>query len=56
MSITPDIKDLFLPYKASLKDALALIYKNAQGICFVTGDELENSKQVLHHIFISVKL
>lgn len=33
----PDIKDLLLLHTATLKDALALIDKNAQGICFVTG-------------------
>ncbi len=33
---TPDIKDLLLPSASKLKDALALIDKNAQGICFIT--------------------
>lgn len=35
MQTASDIKDLLLPNKASLKDALALIDKNAQGICFI---------------------
>src|ERR1035437_9227986 len=39
MNITPDIKDLILSNKAVLKDALALIDKNAQGICFITDDK-----------------
>ena len=39
MSVTPDIKDLLLSGKASLKEALALIDKNAQGICFLTDDK-----------------
>jgi len=39
MNITPDIKDLVLSNKAVLKDALALIDKNAQGICFITDDK-----------------
>ena len=38
MQTTPDIKDLSLSNQASLKDALALIEKNAQGICFITTD------------------
>ncbi len=38
---TPDIKDLLLPSASTLKDALALIDKNAQGICFIVG---ENNK------------
>ena len=33
---TPDIKDMLLPRRSTLKDALALIDKNAQGICFIT--------------------
>lgn len=36
MQVTPDIKDLLLSHKASLKDAFACIDKNAQGICFIT--------------------
>ncbi|MFL5753816.1 MAG: aminotransferase class I/II-fold pyridoxal phosphate-dependent enzyme [Bacteroidia bacterium] len=35
MQNSPDIKDLLLPDSANLKDALALIDNNAQGICFV---------------------
>lgn len=36
---TPDIKELLLPQLAKMKDALALIDKNAQGICFIVNDE-----------------
>jgi len=36
---TPDIKDMLLPGTSSLKDALALIDKNAQGICFITNPD-----------------
>ncbi len=39
MQTAPDIKDLMLSNKASLKDALALIDKNAQGICFIVDDK-----------------
>jgi perosamine synthetase len=39
MQIAPDIKDLLLSKHASLKDALALIDKNAQGICFIVDDK-----------------
>ena len=35
MQVTPDVKDLLLFKHASIKDALALIDKNAQGICFI---------------------
>ena len=35
MQTTPDVKDLLLFKYASIKDALALIDKNAQGICFI---------------------
>ena len=38
MQTAPDIKDLLLSRHSTLKDALALIDKNAQGICFITGD------------------
>jgi perosamine synthetase len=38
MQTASDIKDLVLVNKASLKDALALIDKNAQGICFIIDD------------------
>src|ERR1700756_517052 len=43
MQTASDIKDLLLQSKAPLKDALALIDKNAQGICFVVD---ENKKLV----------
>src|ERR1035437_5686640 len=39
MQTASDIKDLLLSKHASLKDALGLIDKNAQGICFVTDDK-----------------
>ncbi len=35
----PDIKDLLLLHTSKLKDALALIDKNAQGICFVINEK-----------------
>jgi perosamine synthetase len=38
MSTTPDIKELILSHRSSLKDALTLIDKNAQGICFIIDD------------------
>jgi perosamine synthetase len=38
MSSAPHIKELLLPHTASLKDALSLIDKNAQGVCFITDD------------------
>jgi perosamine synthetase len=39
MSNIPEIKDLLISGRCSLKDALALIEKNAQGICFITDDK-----------------
>lgn len=39
MSNTPQIKELLLSHKSTLKDALALIDKNAQGICFIVDDK-----------------
>jgi perosamine synthetase len=36
MQSIPDIKDLLLKDTATLKDALAVIDRNAQGICFIT--------------------
>lgn len=39
MSNAPDIKELLLPHTSSLKDALTLIEKNAQGICFIINDK-----------------
>ncbi|MGZ3863614.1 MAG: aminotransferase class I/II-fold pyridoxal phosphate-dependent enzyme [Bacteroidia bacterium] len=39
MSSTPQIKDLLLSHKSTVKDALAIIDKNAQGICFITDDK-----------------
>jgi perosamine synthetase len=39
MQTTPDIKDLLLSSRASLKDALVLIDNNAQGICFIIDDK-----------------
>lgn len=36
---TPDIEDLLLHRAKSLKDALEVIDKNAQGICFIVSDE-----------------
>lgn len=35
----PDIKDLLLLNKASIKDALTVIDKNAQGVCFVVDEQ-----------------
>jgi len=35
----PDIKDMTLSRSSELKDALALIDKNAQGICFITDEK-----------------
>lgn len=43
MQSAPHIKDLLLNHKASLKEALAVIERNAQGICFITDT---NSKLV----------
>lgn len=39
MQGTPDIKDLLISQEATLKNALSLIEKNAQGICFITNKQ-----------------
>ncbi len=38
MQDVPNIKDLLLNENCTLKEALALIDKNAQGLCFITGN------------------